>query len=100
MIGVLLDILKTFDKVWHDGLIFKLKSYTVDGQLLLLRKSYLHNREQRLVLNWQISEWKIIFSGVLEESVLDTLLFLIYISHLADEITSTCKAFADNISPF
>ena len=64
MIGVLLDILKAFDKVCHDGLMFKLKSYGVDSQLLLLLKNYLRNREQRLVLNGQVSEWKRIYSRV------------------------------------
>ena len=31
--------------------------------------------------------------------MLDLLLFLIYINHLADVITSTCKVFADDTSP-
>ena len=37
--GVILDISKAFEKVWHDGLIFKLKSYGVEGKLLLLLKN-------------------------------------------------------------
>ena len=37
--GVLLDISKTFDKVWHDRIIFKLKAYGVEGELLLLIKN-------------------------------------------------------------
>ena len=49
--GVFLEIWKVFDKVWHDGLIFKVKSYGVEGELLLLLKNYLHHREQRVLLN-------------------------------------------------
>ena len=37
--GVFLDISRAFDKVWHDGLVFKLKSYGVEGELLSLLKN-------------------------------------------------------------
>ena len=62
--GVFLDISKAFDKVWHDGIIFKLKAYGAEGELLSLLKNYFENREQRVVLNGQISEWRKIMSGV------------------------------------
>ena len=48
--GVFLDISKAFEKVWHDGLIFKLKSYGVEGELLLLLKNYVCNREHYIEL--------------------------------------------------
>ena len=44
--GVFLDISKAFDKVWEDGLIFKLKSYSVKGGLLSLLKNYLQNHKE------------------------------------------------------
>ena len=94
--GVFLDILKAFDKLWHDNLIFKLKSYGDEGEFLLLIKNYLHNRQQRVAFNGQIYEWERIYLGVLRGSGLGLLLFLIYINDLPDGITSMCKIFADD----
>ena len=91
MRGVFLDISKAFEKVWHCGLIFKLKSYGAEAELLLQLKKYLYNREQRVVLNGQTSEWKRIYSRVPQRSVLGLLLFLIYINDLPSGITSMCK---------
>ena len=100
MRGVFLDISKAFDKVWYDGLIFKLKSYGVESELLSLLKNYLQNREQRVVLNGQTSGWRKINSGFPQGSVLGPLLFLIYINDLPDGIISMCKIFADDTSLF
>ena len=95
--GIFLDISKAFDKVWHEGLLYKLETYGIEGQLLSLLKNYLENREQRVVLNGQTSDWKKINSGVPPQgSVLGPLLFLIYINDLPDGITSICKIFADD----
>ena len=38
--GVFLDMSKAFDKVWHQGLIFKLKSIGVSDSLLSLIESF------------------------------------------------------------
>ena len=77
--AVFLDISKAFDKVWHDGLIFKLKQNGISGSLLQLFENYLLNRNQRVVLNGSLSNYSVIESRVPQGSVLDPLLFLIYI---------------------
>ena len=61
--GIFLDISQAFDKVWHDGLIFKLKLYGVEGELLSQLKNCLQYCEQRVVLNDQTSGWRKINSG-------------------------------------
>ena len=91
-----LDISKAFDKVWHDGFIFKLKAYGIEGELLSLLENYLQNREQRVALNGQTSEWRKINSEIPQGSLLGPLLFLIYINDLPDGLTSICKIFADD----
>ena len=42
--GVFLDIAKAFDKVCHEGLIFKLERNGISGKLLRLIKDFLSNR--------------------------------------------------------
>ena len=102
---VFLEISNTYDKVWHSGLLLKLKTYGVEGQLLALLKDYFHNRKQRVVFNGQMSDWRKINSGVQQGEVLGPLLFLIFTNQfnfhdLPDGITSICKIFADDSSLF
>ena len=49
--GIFLDISKAFDRIWHEGLLLKLQSYSVTGPLLSLLKDFLSDRLQRVVLN-------------------------------------------------
>ena len=91
---------KAFDKVWHEGLIYKLKSFGISGNLLSLLSNFLSERFQRVVLNGQTSEWRIIKAGVPQGSILGPLLFLIYVNDIPDNLTSNVKLFADDVSLF
>ena len=46
--GVFLDFSKAFDKVWHDGLVFKLQENGISGNLLKDLKHFLTNRNKGL----------------------------------------------------
>ena len=50
--AIFLDISKAFDKVWHDGLIFKLKQNGVSGSLLMFFQNYLNNRTKKCGSKW------------------------------------------------
>ena len=98
--GIFLDISKAFDRVWHEGLLFKLKTNGVDGSLLNLLTNYLQDRQQRVLLNGQTSNWSNINAGVPQGSVLGPLLFLVYINDLPEGLKSNAKLFADDTSIF
>ena len=53
--GVFPDISKAFDKVWHEGIIHKLKRNGISGNLLSLLTDFLRNRKQIVILNGQSS---------------------------------------------
>ena len=75
--AVFLDISKAFDKVCHEGILFKLKCNSISGSLLNFLENYLSNRHQRVVLNGQESNWTSIQTGVPQGSVSGPLLFLV-----------------------
>ena len=43
--GVFLDISKAFDKVWHEGLIYKLQQNGISGELMNVLTDFLNNRK-------------------------------------------------------
>ena len=72
--SVFLDISKTFDKVWHEGLVCKLKQNGVAGNAINFLINYLSGRRQRVVINGTSSEYIQVESGVPQGSVLGPLL--------------------------
>jgi hypothetical protein len=98
---VFLDISKAFDRVWHAGLLHKLKGHGIRGRLLKWLQSYLTDRQQRVTINGIHSTWKSIKAGVPQGSVLGPLLFLVFINDITHVIRH-CKIrlFADDTCLF
>ena len=70
------DISKAFDKVWHAGLLFKLKNMGITEELLVWISNYLCDRKQRVVLQGESSRWADINADInLKVSSLDHFCF-------------------------
>ena len=74
--SIFLDLSKTFDRVWHKGLLYKLKCKGIDGNFLTLVQSFLSDRYRRVVLNGRASSWADVEAGAPSGSILGLLLFL------------------------
>ena len=94
------DISEAFDRVWHDGLLYKLKLLGICGRYYNLIQSFLDNRHQRVVLNFKSSKWSLVEAGVLQGSIFGPLLFLVYINDLPQGFRCNAKLFADDTSLF
>ena len=94
------DISKAFDRVWHKGLIFKLKQHGISGLLLDWITDYLNNRSQKVVIRSCVSSAMNTNAGVPQGSVLGPLLFLVYVNDISDSLLSLTRLFADDSSLF
>ena len=93
--AVALDASKAFDRIWHAGLLHKLKSYGISGQIFGLI-SFLSNRRLRVVLDGKSSQEYPVNAGVPQGSILGPTLFLLYINDLPDDVICNIAIYADD----
>ena len=94
--AVALDISKAFDRVWHAGLLHKLKSYGISGQIFGLISSFLSNRQFPVVLDGKSSQEYPVNVRVPQGSILGPTLFLLYINDLPDDVICDIAIYADD----
>ena len=94
--AVALDISKGFDRVWHAGLLHKLKSYGISGQIFDLIFSFLSNSWLLVVLDGKSSQEYSVNAGVCQGSILGPTFFLLYINDLPDDVMFNIAIYADN----
>ena len=92
---IALDIAGAFDRVWHRGIITKLKSFGLDGNLLMLLQDYLQGRSLRVVINGHTSDEHPVEASVPQGSVLGPLLWNIYLNDIL-QLIPQAYAYADD----
>jgi endonuclease/exonuclease/phosphatase family metal-dependent hydrolase len=100
-VGIFFDISKAFDKVWHNGLLFKLLELNPPKYMVNFIRDFLNKRSFSVQIEGHMSEECSITCSVPQGSVLGPLLFLIYINDIpiADRKHYSCSSlFADDLA--
>ena len=81
---VQIEFTAAFDRVNHQGILYKLHSVGIGGSVLSILTQFLSNRSQHVIVDSCRSERELvnIVSGVLLGSVFGQLLFLLYTSEI------------------
>ena len=94
---VLMDLAKAFDCIPHDLLIAKLYAYGLSEKRAVFLYSYLKRRKQNVKIDDILSTFQSLISGVPQGSILDPILFNIFLNDLLTTLeNSEIYNFADD----
>ena len=95
--AILLDLSKSFNKVSHTKLLYKLQNYGICGKTHSWTAGFLANRPQFVSVNACHSSSIPVTSGVPHRgSVLGPALFQLFINDIISQTNSQIRLFADN----
>ena len=98
--AVYLDFSKCFDSVPHERLLMKIGKYGIKGKLWDWVADFLRGRHQQVSIRGYLSAIAAVLSGIPQGSVLDPLLFVIFINEMPDMVHTCIQMFADDTKLF
>jgi hypothetical protein len=93
---VALDVEKAFDRVWHNGLVYKMINMKFPTYLILITKSFLTNRKFRVKIGSSFSIIMDIIFGVPQGAVLSPTLYNIFTCDIPRGFICKLDLFADD----
>ena len=98
--AVYMGFMRAFDKVPLNRQLHKVRHYGISDRTCTWIKNFLNNRQQCVQVNGSKSHWKSVTSGIQQGSVLDPILFVIFINDLPRDVLSDVFMFADDTKIF
>jgi len=96
-VAVFLDFTSAFDMMWRSGLLIKLRSYGITGNVFNFIRNFLTDRTLQVKVGGCLSSSYSVVNGTAQGSIISPLLFLLMINDLPAALTDVeCSLFADD----
>lgn len=92
------DVSKAFDKVYHDGLKYKITRLELPRNFTALLCNFLDDRKARIQIGNYVGEEFTLYSGVPQGSCLSPTLFNLYVADLGELQNGNYTQYADDIT--
>ena len=86
VIAVFVDLSKAFDKVWKKGLLLKLATCGINGNMFYWIKNLLNQRTARVKVDGKTSHIVKLCEGVPQGGIISTTLFLVFINDIMNKV--------------
>ena len=99
-LAVMLDVEKAFDRLWFDGMKFKLLAYGINKSMIRWLSGFLTGRQSQVTINGTYSNPFTPMAGVPQGSVLGPILFNMYVNDIpaGNHFNSSHSQYADDVS--
>ncbi|KAG5666233.1 hypothetical protein PVAND_017809 [Polypedilum vanderplanki] len=97
---ITLDVEKAFDRVWYNGIIFKMIKLNFNTNIIKIVNSFLRNRSFHVAISNKVSQTHQIDIGVPQGAVLSPILYNIYTHDLPTNDSYESALFADDVAKF
>ena len=94
--SVFLDVEKAFDRVWHEGLLYKLSKLNISLEIVKIIQSFLTDRTFTTKIEHSFSTTRHVLAGVPQGSCLSPTLYLTYINDIPTTPKANLSLFADD----
>ena len=91
-----IDFSAAFDRLNHQGILYKLSSVGIEGSLLSVLMLFLSNRSQYVLVDGCRSKMVNVVSGVPQGGILGPLLFILYTSELFSILENKLIGYVDD----
>ena len=97
VVAVFIDLKQAYDRIWRQGLFFKMQKLGIAGKMYNWIKDFLTQRTIQTICDGKTSQQRTLEEGLPQGSALSCTLFILFMNDLPETITCQKAQYADDL---